>query len=770
MGKEIVMWTVFLYGIVLALRCCLAYCGSRHHPKSITSEREEKHRLEIKGQVEEIVYQNEENGYTVCHLDMDEKLLTAVGYLPFVSVGDMIVARGTLVNHAVYGEQFKIQSFEKVMPSSMAEVEKYLGSGIIKGVGPVTSKKIVDHFGEETIYVLRFTPEKLVEVHGITPSKATQIAEEFQKEWELWQIVMFLQTYGIGVTNANRVYKALGIHAIDSIKSNPYCLLPILYGADFHTIDQMAIHLGIDFDSSFRVASGIQYALQVASRNGHTCTIHEELIKFVSQLLGVPEEVVEREITALAYAKSIYVEKDRVFLKAYYEAEDTIARRVMMMCNDRVKPCPNLEKKIKEQEQQLKIDLSEKQRKAIHMVFQNKISIITGGPGTGKTTLIRILIRLMQVEKMEIALCAPTGRAAKRITETTGEEAKTLHRLLALGKTEEDGITIPYEIPKIEKDVVIVDEMSMVDTVLFHFLMRGLLDKTRLVLIGDSDQLPSVGAGNVLKDLMESEFVPTIKLTEIYRQARESQIVVNAHKINEGEQIDLTSRDGDCFFIKRTNNVQQICELASDRLKAYGNYDPMQDIQVLTPTKKGDFGTKNLNKELQRVLNPKSPFKKEKEFGSVIFREGDKVMQTKNNYDIYWESKDGKNYGSGVFNGDMGTIQSISEEGMEVCFDEDKIVAYDATNYEELEHAYAITIHKSQGSEFPVVVMPLLNGPPMLYTRNVLYTGVTRAKELLVMVGDEAVIRHMIENNHTKRRNTGLQDKFEKYMQIFQKV
>ena len=376
----------------------------------------------------------------------------------------------------------------------------------------------------------------------------------------------------------------------------------------------------------------------------------------------------------------------------------------------------------------------------------------------------------MQDEGLELALCAPTGRAAKRITETTGEEAKTLHRLLALGKTEEDGFTISYEVPKIDKDVVIVDEVSMVDTVLFQFLIKALLDKTRLILIGDSDQLPSVGPGNVLKDLIESNVVPMVKLTEIYRQAQESQIIVNAHQINQGEQIDLSSRDGDFFFMRANNVIKQVCELTSDRLLRYGNYDSMQDIQVLTPTKKGDSGTRSLNKELQNALNPKSQFKKEKEFGSVIFREGDKVMQTKNNYDIYWESKDGKNYGSGIFNGDMGIINHISEEGIEVIFDEDKVVDYDSTNLEELEHAYAITIHKSQGSEFPVVVMPILQGPPMLYTRNLLYTGVTRAKQLLVIVGEEMIVKHMIENNHTKRRNTGLKFKLEKYMQIFRKM
>ena len=726
--------------------------------------------MEIKGQVEDIVFSNESNGYTVCNLEVENQLVTAVGYLPFVSVGDIIVASGNFVNHAVYGEQFKINNFEKVMPSSLAEVEKYLGSGIIKGVGPATSKKIVNRFGEDTIYVLRFEPYKLADIPGITNIKATQISEEFNNEWELWQIVIFLQKYGIGATNANRVYKELGISAIDKIKENPYILLNILYGVEFATVDKMAMSLGTDYDSSFRISSGIKYALNISSRNGNTCSSKEELIRFVSNLLGVQEELIDNELVAMNYSKEVYIENEYVFLRSYFEAEDTIARRIMMMCNDNVKKYKSLDSKIENVERQIKIDLSEEQKKAIKLVFENKIAIVTGGPGTGKTTIIKTIIKLMQDEGLEIALCAPTGRAAKRITETTGEEAKTLHRLLALGKTEEDGITINYEVPKIDKDVVIVDEVSMVDTILLHFLTKALLDKTRLVLIGDADQLPSVGPGNVLKDLIETDIVPTARLTEIYRQARESQIIVNAHKINQGEQIDLSSRDGDFFFIKSNDIVKQICDLTSQRLMKYGNYNPMQDIQVLTPTKKGDSGTRNLNKELQNVLNPKSEFKNEKEFGTIIFREGDKVMQTKNNYDIYWESKDGKNYGSGIYNGDMGIINRISEDGIEIIFDEDKVVEYDSTNIEELEHAYAITIHKSQGSEFPVVVMPILNGPPMLYTRNLLYTGVTRAKQLLVIVGEEQIVKHMIENNNTKRRNTGLKYKLEKYMQIFSQI
>lgn len=724
--------------------------------------------MEIKGQVEDIIYFNEVNSYTVCTLAVsDDSLITAVGYLPFIAEGDVIVAYGKFVNHSVYGEQFKIDTFEKVMPASCAEIEKYLGSGIIKGVGPVTSAKIVNKFGENTIYVLRFEPEKLASINGINMSKATQISEEFNKEWELWQIVIFLQRYGIGAANANRVYKELGIDAINKIEENPYILLDILYGVDFKVVDAMAINLGIDSDSSFRVACGIKYVLNLSARNGHTCVLKDSLVQFVSDILKVDCFVVENELSALSLAKEIYLENGFVFLKMYFEAEDVIASNLLMMCNDSVKKYKSLESKISDAEERLNIVLSDEQRTAVECVFNNKVCIITGGPGTGKTTIIKTIIDIMEREDLEYALCAPTGRAARRITDTTGVEAKTLHRLLELGKMEEEGLRLDFGVSKIDKDVVIVDEMSMVDTTLMFFLIKGLYSKTRLVMIGDSDQLPSVGPGSILKDLIVSDIIPVVRLNEVYRQAAESQIVTNAHKINDGEMLDLNKKDGDFFFIKENDVVNQIIDLVTKRLKKYGNYDELRDIQVLTPTKKGDAGTKNLNKELQSALNPKSEFKAEKEFGGVVFREGDKVMQVKNNYDICWESVDNKPYGVGIYNGDLGIISKIDAEGVEVIFDNEKKVNYDLSNLEELEHAYAITVHKSQGSEFPVVVLPIVSGPPMLYTRNLLYTAVTRAKELLVILGNEKIVQYMINNVETKSRNTGLRFKMSKYLDIF---
>lgn len=523
--------------------------------------------MEIKGQIEDIIFSNESNCYTVCTVVLEKEIITAVGYLPFINVGDIITASGNFVKHNVYGEQFKIDTFEKTMPSTIAEIEKYLGSGIIKGVGPATSKKIVDKFGEETVYVLQFEPYKLAEIKGITSSKAQEISSEFNNVWELWKIVMFLQQYGIGTANANRVYKELGITAIDKIKENPYILLKFLYGVEFKNIDKMALAMGIEHDSTNRISSGIKYAMNLSAKNGNTCVEKERLIEFVSNILSVDKTLVENEFTALCYAKETYIENGYAFLADYYNAEENVAKKLLMLANAQNKKNINLDLKIQEFEKELTINLSEEQKKAVKMVFKNKVSIITGGPGTGKTTIIKMLINLFKYEKMDFALCAPTGRAAKRITETTGEEAKTLHRFLELGKVDEDGVNLNYEVMRIKQDVVIVDEMSMVDIILMNYLSKALQEKTRLILIGDSDQLPSVGPGSVLKDLIDSGEIPTQKLTQIYRQAAESQIITNAHKINMGNQeIDLNKKDGDFFFIRENNLLSQIVELIGTRL------------------------------------------------------------------------------------------------------------------------------------------------------------------------------------------------------------
>lgn len=522
--------------------------------------------MEIKGQIDNIIFSNESNGYTVCEMVTDMQVFTVVGYLPFINVGDVIIANGELVKHNVYGEQFKVNTFEKVMPSGVLEIEKYLGSGIIKGIGPATAKKITSRFGEESIYVLKCEPYKLAEIKGINLQKAQLISEEFNELWDLWQLVTFLQKYDIGTVNANRVYKELGANALNIIKDNPYILLDVLYGVGFEKIDRIAYEMGIEYNSPYRISSAIKHGLKLALRNGHTCTSENSLAEFVSNMLKVDIDVVANEMMSLAYAKQIYFDDEFVFLKEYYEAEENIAKKLVSMSLDRVKKSINLSKKIAEQEEAIGINLSEDQKKAIKMVFDNKVSIITGGPGTGKTTIIKMLVKLLKYENKTIALCAPTGRAAKRITETTGEEAKTLHRMLEIGKTVDEGIDLDIMISKINQDVVIIDEMSMVDTAVMNYLIRGLKDTTRLILIGDSDQLPSVGAGMILKDLIDSSIIPTMQLTEIYRQAKESKIVVNAHQINKGENISLSDREGDFIFMKESNPIEQIVDLVGNRL------------------------------------------------------------------------------------------------------------------------------------------------------------------------------------------------------------
>lgn len=522
--------------------------------------------MEIKGQIENIIYSNETNGYTVCEISSDMHSMTAVGYLPFINIGDVIIAKGEIVKHNVYGEQFKINSFEKVMPSNLNEIEKYLGSGIIKGIGPATAKKIITKFGEESIYVLKCEPHRLAEIKGINQEKAEIISEEFNMLWELWQIVTFLQKYDIGTANANRVYKELGVSAIDIIKENPYILLDVLYGVGFEKVDRIASELGIEYNSPYRISSAIKHGLKLALRNGHTCVSLQSLIDFVVNTLGVVSETVSNELTALSYAKQVYIDGEMVFLKEYYEAEENIAKKLVSLSLDKVRKSANLDKKIAEQEEKIGISLSNDQKKAIEMVFSNKVSIITGGPGTGKTTIIKMLVKLFTYENKSISLCAPTGRAAKRITETTGEDAKTLHRLLEIGKTADEGIDLNMMVSKILSDVVIVDEMSMVDTAVMNYLVKGLKDSTKLVLIGDADQLPSVGAGSILKDLIDSSIIPTMNLTEIYRQAKESNIIVNAHKINDGENISFEEKEGDFLFVKETNSMEQLNDIILNKL------------------------------------------------------------------------------------------------------------------------------------------------------------------------------------------------------------
>ena len=738
--------------------------------------------MELKGEIKEIIFQNEINSYTIAVLETEFEEITVVGYLPFITLGDSLKLDGKYVEHPEYGRQFKIETFEKIMPETLDSLERYLGNGTIKGVGPATAKRIVDYFGQETLYVLKFEPEKLGNVKGITKSKGIEIATQFNENWELWQIVGFLEKFGIGVQNAKNVYKALGVNAIEQIEVNPYILIDVANNVDFKLIDKMALEMGVALNNEKRIRSGIKYSLIRATYNGHCAVIKENLYDFVMNLLNVESEDIDNAIINMRANNEIYIEerdeKTWIYLYYYFEVEENIAGKLLTLDKAKnIKKISRLSKEIKEIEKKTEIFLSEKQKEAIEAVNDNNVCIITGGPGTGKTTIIKTIIELYKKHKKKAVLCAPTGRAAKRMTETTGEEAKTLHRLLEIGKIEDEG-SIPnvnFDIAPLDADIVIIDEMSMVDVFLMNYLVKALYQGTKLILVGDVDQLPSVGPGNVLQDLINSKQITTITLNKIFRQAAKSKIILNSHRINNGEifiKKDESDEElnEDFFFIKETNQekiLEQVISLCSGRLKKMGDYDFFKNIQVITPTKKGLLGTKDLNRALQEKLNPASENKSEKNVLGTIFRVGDKVMQVKNNYDIYWEKKSKytdkgiSENGTGVFNGELGTIEKIDdlEKQIKVKFDDDKIVWYQYAELDQLEHAYAITVHKAQGSEFDVVIIPISPSAPMLLTRNLLYTGMTRAKKMLIIVGYPSVIEFMVGNTDSKKRNTGLEFK-----------
>ena len=736
---------------------------------------------EIEGVLAEIIYQNEVNSYVVGVFETEEEQFTVVGYLPFVKKGDTLKIVGKFVEHKDYGEQFKIETFEKLMPKTLGALETYLANGNIKGVGPATASKIVNKFGEDTIHVLKYEPQKLAQIKGITKTKAVEISESFIENWEVWQIVGFLERFGMGAESAKKVYDLLGINAIAEIEANPYILIDISRGVDFKQIDQMAIELGVEKENQKRVKSGIKYALIKITYNGHCCTLKENLIEYVKNLLNVNEAIIEDGIINLKVNNEIIVE-DReeekwIYLYSFYNAENKIAQNILGLDRYKnVKKVSNIEKELKLVEERTDILLSEKQKEAIRAINDNNVTIITGGPGTGKTTIIKSIIEIYKQKKYKIVLCAPTGRAAKRMTETTGEEASTLHRLLEIGKVDEESLfkkDNEYQGAPIDGDIIIVDEVSMVDMFIMSYLLDCIYKGTKLILVGDCDQLPSVGPGSVLKDLISSEKITTVHLDKIFRQAAKSKIIVNAHRVNNGKKF-ISKEDPemeedskqDFFFIKENNQekvLEQVLSLCNGRLKKFGDYDFFESIQVLSPTKKGLLGTKEMNKALQEELNPHREGETEKNSMGAIFRIGDRVMQIKNNYDIYWEKKENGEVevGNGVFNGETGTILNINEKEKNICvkFDDDKYVWYEFNDLEQIEHSYCITIHKAQGSEFDVVIMIVPQAAPMLLTRNLLYTGLTRAKKLLIVIGNERVIDYMINNVDSKKRNTGLEFK-----------
>lgn len=746
-------------------------------------------KMELKGTIQDIIYKNETNGYLIAIFQTEQIETTVVGYMPFIQKGDSIKVIGKFITHPEYGDQFKVETFEKMMPETLDALEEYLSNGVIKGIGPATAKKIVKKFGKETVEILKTNPQELTKIKGITSKKAEEISESFIENWSLWQIVGFLKQFGIGPQSAQTVYKKLGTNTINLIENNPYILSELGIKVDFAQIDKMALDLGIEMNNLKRIGAGIRHGLNLVTYNGHTCTLEENLITFVSKLLKVSEEDVIYGIKDLIAKEQIKVEKREeikelkgkteliienwVYLIDYYKTELNIALRIKGLIEaENIKKVSNFDKELERIEKESNITLSEKQKEAIKLVNKNNVSIITGGPGTGKTTIIKVIIDIFEKKGKKVVLCAPTGRAAKRMTEATKKEASTLHRLLEIGKTSEEKPEPELDITPIDGDVVIIDEMSMVDIFLMNYLLKAIFKGTKLVLVGDIDQLPSVGPGTVLKDLIESKKVPYIKLNKIFRQALQSQIIVNSHKVNEGinflddenndedsrynekkinnKDINHEGKKNDFIFVKEKNTS----EIMKKIIETYN-----LETQIITPSKKGDLGTKNLNKIIQENFNSPNVTKNEKKFGDTIYREGDKVMQTKNNYDIMWRKN--SEISSGIFNGEMGIIEKIDDEQGEIKirFDDNKIAFYGYQDLDQLEHSYAITVHKSQGSEFFTVIIPIFQAPPMLLTRNLLYTGMTRAKDKLIMIGNEYTINFMINNVKIKERNSGLRYK-----------
>jgi exodeoxyribonuclease V alpha subunit len=730
---------------------------------------------EVIGIVEDIVFRNEENGFSVIGVREEgtNHLITAVGNFPFISQGERVRLEGEWTTHPAYGQQLKMLTYSSAAPSSLVGLESYLASGLIKGVGPSTAHKLVQHFGLDVLDIIQFNPQRLVEVDGIGPSRADMIASSFSEQKEIREVMIFLQSYGITTAYALKIYKEYGGNTINVVRENPYRLAEDIIGIGFKTADRIARSMGVDPNSPYRAAAGIKYVLSNAASEGHTYLTKEELLSKAGNLLTVEGSLLENALTNLTLPHSLVMEQTEahtaVYLAGLYQAEAGTARMLRDLAADyTIKQFKGTEEKIKRFEEDNDIRLADQQREAVIGAMQHGVIIITGGPGTGKTTTINCIIELLAQEGLKVELAAPTGRAAKRMTETTGREAKTIHRLLeyGFGEDPDEGFQRNEDNP-IKADAVIIDEMSMVDILLVYHLLKALVQGTRLIMVGDVDQLPSVGPGNVLRDMIQSGVIPVIQLTEIFRQAQESMIIVNAHRINHGEHPILNAKNQDFFYDKREtvdDVLKTLIDLTVRRLPGFGKYRSLQDIQILSPMRKGIIGVNNLNTELQKVLNPPAPSKSEKASGEIVYRQGDKVMQIKNNYRLQWKKsgEDGQACeGEGVFNGDMGFIQDIDkeEQTLTVLFDDDRTVVYDFSQLDELELAYAVTIHKSQGNEFPVVILPLISGPPMLMTRNLLYTGVTRAKEMVVLVGRERMIQRMIQNNHIAMRYSGLDNR-----------
>ena len=726
----------------------------------------------LAGYVEHIIYRNADNGYTVLNLVSGEDEITCVGIFSAIAEGENIEAQGEYTEHPTYGQQFKVTSFEEKAPEDEEAIERYLGSGAIKGIGLAMAARIVRRFKEDTFRIIEEEPERLAEIKGISNRKAMEIASQVNEKRDLRQAMIFLQQYGITMNLAVKVYQAYGQDVYGIIRENPYRLADDIDGVGFRTADEIAARVGIRMDSDFRVRSGILYTLLQASGEGHTYLPETELTPRASKLLNVTAEQVEKQYMDLAIERKIILkqmeDQTQIYAASFYYMEANTATMLKRLNVSYDVSDAEIEQRIRGIEKKSGMTLDGHQVTAVKEAVRNGLLVITGGPGTGKTTTINTIIRYFELEGLEIFLAAPTGRAAKRMSETTGFEARTVHRMLELnGGAEGSGGFERDESNPLEANVIIVDEMSMVDISLMYSLLKAISVGTRLILVGDVNQLPSVGPGSVLRDIIQSHACNVVMLTKIFRQASTSDIIVNAHKINHGEEVILDNKSMDFFFLKRYDAdviINVVLQLIKQKLPKFVDATPY-DIQVLTPMRKGLLGVERLNGILQRYMNPPANDKVEKEYGSTVFREGDKVMQTKNNYQLAWEirTKFGLTVdkGLGIFNGDMGIIRQINDfaEQMIIEFDEGRMVEYPYKLLDELELAYAITIHKSQGSEYPAVVIPLLGGPMMLMNRNLLYTAVTRARKCVTLVGNEVTFQQMIRNTSQQKRYSGLCDR-----------
>lgn len=722
--------------------------------------------------MEHIIYRNADNGYTVLNLVSGEEEITCVGIFSAIAEGENIEASGDYTDHPTYGKQFKVESFEEKAPEDEEAIERYLGSGAIRGIGLALAARIVRRFKADTFRIIEEEPERLAEVKGISERKAMEIADQVNEKRDLRQAMIFLQQYGITMNLAVKVYQQYGQEVYGIIRENPYRLADDIEGVGFRTADEIAVRVGIRMDSDFRIRSGILYVLLQVSTEGHTYLPEEELTRRTGQLLEVGEEQIEKQYMDLAIERKIIMKQGenqtQIYAASFYYMEANTATMLKQLNVSYDVPDLEIEERVRRIEKQTGMELDEHQMTAVKEAVRNGLLIITGGPGTGKTTTINTIIKYFEMEGLDIFLAAPTGRAAKRMSETTGFEARTIHRMLELngGVDGAAGFERNEQNP-LETDVVIIDEMSMVDISLMHALLKAVAVGTRLILVGDVNQLPSVGPGSVLRDIIRSHECNVVMLTKIFRQASTSDIIVNAHKINQGEEVTLDNKSMDFFFLKRYDAdviISVVLQLIKQKLPKFVDATPY-DIQVLTPMRKGLLGVERLNGILQRYLNPPSPQKREKEHGDILFREGDKIMQTRNNYQLEWEirTKYGLSVdkGTGVFNGDMGIVREINDfaETMTVEFDEGRMVEYPYKLLDELELAYAITIHKSQGSEYPAVVIPLLSGPSMLMNRNLLYTAVTRARKCVTLVGNEVTFAQMVQNTSQQKRYSGLCDR-----------